>query len=110
MIVTKEYAIISNSPAIQFSAFMGSLSYAIITTFIGSCVTWEVIGDELFMAAKVPVAGEGTLTFGASFKIEDFEQKDMSGLTEDVFRKLNDVLLIARRSGRKTTDSSSSEN
>lgn len=96
---------------IQLSAFMGSLSYAIITTFIGSCVTWEVIGDELFMAAKVPVAGEGTMMFAAGFKIEDFEQKNMSGLTEDVFRKLDDaVLLIARRSGCKTTDSSSSEN
>ena len=96
---------------VQFSAFIGSLTHEIITRLIGSCVTWEIVGDELFMAAKVPIAGEGSMMFAAGFKIEDFERKDMSGVACEVFDKLDAaVLLIARRNECKTTESSSSEN
>ena len=96
---------------LHLSAFMGSLSHEIITRLMGSCVTWEVIGDELFMAAKVPIAGEGTVMFAVGFKIEDFERKDVLGIVSEVFENIDAaVLLIARRNECKTTESSSSEN
>lgn len=96
---------------LRLSSFMGALTHEIITRFVSSCLSWEVIGDELVMFAKVPVAGEGILGFAAGFKLGDLERVDMLELSVKVFDELEEtVFLYARRHGCETTESSSSYN
>lgn len=99
------------SKEVELCSFIGTLTYSLVTSYFGCDVSWEVLGNELLLAVKIPIAGKGTFVLVMEIDIESFGQKDMSMMTEVTFRRIEAAVLLAdKESECKTTESSSSEN
>lgn len=98
------------SKEVELCSFIGTLTYSLVASYIGCDVNWELVGDKLFLAVKIPIAGKGVCIIVIDIA-NPFNREDMSNMTELTFRQIEAAVLLAdKESECKTTESSSSEN